>query len=255
VAVAGAAETDAKTKEKENEGFHDGPSVSGLRVSRTVVRGSDSNGRETGLMFAFQTEKYKTWSILTTRASSFGMLGGGTGGLEGGFGGSLSAGVRLPVAATHGPFARVGVAGSLQGNDAFYYSYLELPELQAGYQFQDGQSTDERKVTVEVGARTGPILTGRFTTGQNTRNMLSGFEWGGYGAVHLPFGRIDLKYARLPGNLTSVDMVSGIACGHLGKTFALCVDGMLLRGDPAGLSLPLNGQAIYIGGTVGLLTW
>jgi hypothetical protein len=206
-------------------------------------------------MFALQTEKYKTWSILTTRASSFGIIGGGTGGFEGGLGGSFTAGARLPVAATHGPFVRVGAAGSLQGNDAFYYSYLELPEMQAGYQFQDGLSTEERKVTLEVGARTGPIITGRFTTGQNTRNMLSGFEWGGYGAVHLPFGRLDVKYARLPGSVGSVDMLSGIACGHLGKTFALCVDGMLLRGNAAGVSPPQKTEAIYIGGTIGLLTW
>jgi hypothetical protein len=257
--AAGALAADAEKKDKDEDEDEDtktdGPSVTGVRLSRTVVRGSDADSRGTGLMFAFQTEKYRTWSILTTRASSFGLLGGGSGGFEGGLGASFTAGARLPVASTHGPFARVGAAGSLQGNDAFYFSYLELPEMQAGYQYQDGQSPETRKITLEIGARTGPVLTGRYTTGQNTRSVLSGFEWGGYGAVHLPFGRLDAKFARFPGTAGPVDVISGIACGHLGKTFALCVDGMLLRGDAPGISPARRTDAIYVGGTVGLLTW
>ena len=53
-------------------------------------------------------------------------------------------GVRIPVAEEHGPIARVACVDRLRGNDANYFSLLDAPQGQFGYQFVRGRVGFER---------------------------------------------------------------------------------------------------------------
>jgi hypothetical protein len=140
--------------------------------------------------------------------------------------------------------------GYLRGNDAYYASLLELPQLQLGYQYMHG------KILVELGATTGAVLTGRSRTGDAERRTLgSGFERGGYLAVQLTWLRMGVSGNRLPVNdgwSSPVDVFEGTLCAHVGGV-ALCGDARALKTKaivPSGEE-PTKVRSHYAGITLG----
>jgi hypothetical protein len=234
-------------------------SVFGLRTTSLRVRGSGADGSTLGLAFAGTAEKYETWEDVTAKTSSFFALGGGSGAVEGGLGADLAIGYRATIAPHQGPLVRVGIGGELFGNSKLYFSRLELPQLQLGYQYVSGRTV------FELAARGGPILAGRYNIGDSaSRTLGASFEWGGYAAAHSRFGRVDVSMMRVqarsaPG--TPVDIVRGSICGYVATTVAICADGNFFRGDvvfpslTAALTEVKESRSIYGGVLVGLLGW
>jgi hypothetical protein len=111
--------------------------------------------------------------------------------------------------------------GYLMGNDALYGSLLELPQVQLGYQYRHARTL------LEIGATGGPVLVGRSRIADTERRVLgSGFEYGGYLAVQLPWVRLGASISRLPVKHEGdhpVDVAEGTLCGHLHR-LALCTD-------------------------------
>jgi hypothetical protein len=204
------------------------------------------------LTVSTEGEEYVRRGIWTTRGLHRLAIGGGKAGFEGTLLGGWAGGVRLPVAPCrrHGPFLRVGMYGYIRGNDAYYGSLLELPQLQLGYQYMHG------KVVVELGATAGAVLVGRSRTGDSERRVLgAGFERGGYVALQFPWLRLGLSGSRLPVNdglPAPVDVFEGALCAHVGG-FALCTDGRATKTD----AIVVSGQtastvhSLYTGVTVG----
>ncbi|MEO6420952.1 MAG: hypothetical protein ABIP39_16185, partial [Polyangiaceae bacterium] len=212
-----------------------------------------------GLTFAGSAEKYETWEDVTARTSSAFAIGGGSGAVEGGLSADLAIGYRATIARHQGPLVRVGLGGELGGNSKLYFSRLELPQVQLGYQYVDGGTV------FELAARGGPILAGRYNTGDSgVRTLGASFEWGGYAAAHSRFGRVDVSMMRVqaesaPG--TPVDIVRGSICAYVAATVALCADGNVFRGDvifpspTAALTEVKESRSAYGGVLVGLLGW
>jgi hypothetical protein len=241
-------------QEEKKDGW---PGVIGVRGSLLSVKGSDHDGLTSGALFTLVTDMHQTKDHVTWHGSFIGGLGGGTGGVEGGLGMGLAGGFRANFGEEHGPFARVGAMGELWGNDRFYFSRLELPMAELGYQYL---ALDE-SVLLELGGRAAPILGGRYDVGDNARRETSGsFEWGAYLALHTHYGRLDLAYNRieLPTKQldTPIDTLHGVACATIAKHVGLCLDGHFMRGD---VILPSNdvskATTVYAGITIGYADW
>ncbi len=206
-----------------------------------------------GLTLSTEGEEYVRRGIWTARNLHRMAIGGGTAGFDGVLQGAWAGGVRVPVAASgrHGPVLRLGILGYLRGNDAYYGSLLELPQLQVAYQYMHG------KTVFELGATAGAVLVGRSRTGDSERRLLgSGFERGGYVAVQLPWFRLGASGSRLPvkDELSApLDILEGSLCARI-QGFALCGDGratwtkaVIEAGEPAS-----KVRSLYAGFTVGV---
>lgn len=233
------------------------PGVIGVRGSLLSVKGSDHDGVTSGATFTLVTDMHQTKDHVTWHGSFIGGLGGGTGGVEGGLGMGLAGGFRANFGDEHGPFARVGAMGELWGNDRFYFSRLELPMAELGYQYL----TLDDSFLLELGGRAAPILGGRYDVGDNARRETSGgYEWGGYLSLHSHYGRLDVGYNRieLPTKKVDspIDTIRGDACATIAKHVGICVDGHFLRGD---IVMPDNSVSkattFYAGLTIGYADW
>ena len=203
--------------------------VLGIRGSFLHVSGPQ-DATTAGAMFFLGSELYRTEGLLSLRSNAIAALGGGNGGVEGalGFGGTI--GVRAPITANQGPIARVGLDMDLLGNEQFYFSHIELPLGEIGYQYSNGATI------LEIGARGAPLLTGRYNTGDTFRRELgTSFEWGGYIGAHGSIGRLDASFTRIEARNTPpdtpVDVARGSACVYAGKWVAICADAMIIHGD------------------------
>ncbi len=237
----------------------EGATEFGLRVSLANVSGP-KDVTTLGVQFAGASTQHVHRGVFTLRGATLFGLGGGTGGLEGALGGSLTGGIRAPVAENHGPFARVGIGGELMGNSQFYFSHIDLPLGEVGYQFA------RDRYVFEIGGRVSPTLTGRYNTGDIERRELgSSFAWAGYLSSLGRHGRFDASFTRfetrqgIPGTPVSVGRAT--ACGYFAKMMAVCVDGMYIVGDeqPTPALLPPLGasttaRSFYGGLTIGLLS-
>jgi hypothetical protein len=192
----------------------------GIRGSVTRLSGVNAR-RDSGLMLWAEGEEYVRRWIWSTRSTYKFGIGGGGAGFEGTLFGGWAGGVRIPAGKHHGPVLRAGLVGYLRGNDAFYGSLLELPQLQLGYQYLRGSTV------IELGATSGAVLVGRSRTGEAVRRVLgAGMEIGAYGALQLPWVRLGLNLTRLPtddGLSAPVDVAEGTLCARLAP-LALCAD-------------------------------
>jgi hypothetical protein len=161
----------------------------------------------------------------------------------------VAGGVRLPFGATHGLVLRGGVEGSFFGNKALWDSLLELPQAHVGYQWL------VPRAVIDVAARGGYVLLGRFNTGDGASRRLDGApELGGIASYHV--GAIDLRatYARVFARHDGapVDLLQGALCGH-GGVVVVCTD---LRYEVGDVRMPADGalraaRASYVGLTLG----
>jgi hypothetical protein len=99
----------------------------GLGGSLTQSRVGSASASDGSVLVSAAHFSYDTRKVFSGRSYGFGFIGGGSAGFEGGLGGELGFGLRVPFAKSHGPVARIALEGFLMGNDAFYASLLELP--------------------------------------------------------------------------------------------------------------------------------
>lgn len=222
--------------------------VTGLRGATTSVRGTTA-GSGVGLMFSTEGEELVRRGVFSSRGFHRLAIGGGGAGLEGALLGGIAGGIRIPFGERHGPVVRAGAHGFLLGNDAFYSSLLELPRVEAGYQYMRGTTV------FELGATTGVVLTGRWRTGDaDTRRLGRGFETGAYVVVQAPWIRLGASAMRVPtadALQSSVDVAEGTLC-VIHAPFAVCADARAMRG--AAFTAPgasSEVRALYAGLTIG----
>lgn len=223
--------------------------VLGLRGAATNVRGARS-GAGPGLMLSQEGEEFARSGILSSRGFHRLAVGGGGGGFEGALLGGLAGGVRVPFGRRHGPVVRAGFEGYLLGNDAFYSSLLELPQVQVGYQYMRGTTV------FELGVTTGVVLTGRWRAGDAERRRLGGFETGAYVAVQVPWVRLGASATRLPTDdrlVSPVDVAQGTLC-FMSAPVAICADARAMRAEAivASGAPPREVRAFYGGLVLGL---
>lgn len=224
--------------------------VFGVRSGFVDVHGVGA-GTGTNVMASAEGEELVRRGLFNFHGSHRLAIGGGGAGFEGALGGGLGFGVRVPVGERHGPVARGGVLGGLRGNDAYYGSLLELPEVQLGYQYMRG-------ITVlEIGATSGVVLVGREQVGEaSTRVLGNGLAVGGYLVVQVPWLRLGARAMRLPTHdelRSEVDVADGNLCGVLAP-FALCADARAARMDALvpGSTSPVEVRSVAFGLTLGL---
>jgi hypothetical protein len=221
-----------------------------LRGSAVETRGAPAaNG--TGLMLSVEGEEFVRRGIFSAHGSHRLAIGGGGAGFEGALQGGIAGGFRIPVGEKHGPVFRAGIFGYLRGNDAFYASLLDLPQLQLGYQYLRGSTV------FELGVTSGAVLTGRFRAGEaETRILGAGLEIGSYAAIHVPWFRFGVSGMRLPSNdrlSAPVRTAEGTAC-VIASPFAICGDARVSLTDAivVAASPPTEVRSLYGGIAFGL---
>jgi hypothetical protein len=227
-----------------------GSAYVGVRVRSTQTKALSGTSDAIGVTFAGGVETHNDdTSHLASRAGLDFGIGGGTGDVEGVFGGALLLGARAPLALHHAPFLRVGLAGEYQGNSRYLYSRFDLPLGELGYQFV-------REGTLfELGARVSPVLTGRLRSGADTRELTSAFSAGGFLTARGEAGRVDLLYTRVQasdGFGRAVDTFQGIGCLIPFGAFSLCLDGQILSTSYGGGGLVAGEHFVAtFGGLIG----
>jgi hypothetical protein len=196
-----------------------------------------ARGEGGGISVSTEGEEFVRSGIFNVHGAHRLGIGGGSAGFEGAMLGGLAGGFRLPVGEQHGPVLRAGLLGYLRGNDAFYASLLEVPQLQVGYQYMRG-------ITVlELGATSGVALVGRERAGDAARRILGdGFEVGGYAAVQVPWVRFGVRAMDLPTKDalgSHVQLVEGTLCG-IAAPLAICADARMSRMDAFTPSGPIR---------------
>ncbi len=191
----------------------------GLRGTMTRLHGVTGDN-EWGMAFWAAGEQYENHQYFSTRGAYRLGIGGGGAGFEGALHGNWAGGIRIPLGADQGPVIRLGLNGTLQGNNRYYASLLELPQLQIGYQYLHGQTL------VELGAKSGAVLVGRDRIGDANRKLGEGLEYGAYASLQLPWLTANAELTRLPGNdavSAPVNVAEGRLCGRAAP-LAICAD-------------------------------
>jgi len=197
-------------------------------------------------MASSEGEEFNRRGLFSTHGMHRLAIGGGGAGFEGTLQGSLAGGFRFPVGERHGPVIRAGIFGYLRGNDAFYASLLDLPQVQLGYQYAYGRTL------LELGATSGAVLTGRFRAGEaETRILGAGLEIGAYAGVQIPWFRLGMSAMRLPTNdalSAPVRVAEGTLCA-ISAPFAICADGRVSVTDAIAApgAAPVEVRAAYAG--------
>jgi hypothetical protein len=218
------------------------------------VRGSVSDAigpfatQRTGFEVSADSEEYwrhdKVFSgVWRYRAA----IGGGGAGLEGTLLGDVAFGFRLPVAEDQGPVLRAGMKGWMIGNDVFYSSLLELPQLQVGWQWSQGHAV------AEIGATGGMALTGRFRSWEEpSRGLGTAFAYGGRASLQIPWVRLSASVERLPpgDSLDSVDVGMTTLC-IVASPLAICGDALVEQGHFASAGSEAFVRSVYGGLTLG----
>jgi hypothetical protein len=228
-------------------------SVTGIRPSITHVVTERRSTNDIGVAFAGAVDSYELKD--TTHTSLAWVLGGGQAGFEGLLAGAIDFGYRANVTKETGPFGRIGFAGDMQGNNRLYYSALELPRFSLGWQFMS------QKTVLELGARAGTILTGRFNPGDDgVRHTTGSWEYGGFASMQFDFIRAEANVARIDARKTGdgspVDMGRAALCAIMGKV-GICADYTAFHGT-ARFGGPTHFEdvvASYAGMTFGFASW
>jgi hypothetical protein len=222
----------------------------GTAVKVGGVRQSGTSLKAIGMQMLDQVGDDNVTGTLTTQLS----LGGGDAGFDGFFGGEFTIGQHLAFTDHQGPFFRAGFAGYLGGNRLLYSSLVELPRVVVGYQFFGPGGF------LEIGARAGAVLVGRYNPGEATRALGSTYAAAGFVSLRLgdlvrvdgSLGRID---PRASGEATPLDSAELSFCVR-GSLYLLCGDGRRTRGTvtEAGGQI-VHGDGLYAGLTAGVSYW
>ncbi|MEJ7732518.1 MAG: hypothetical protein WKG00_25345 [Polyangiaceae bacterium] len=240
----------ARDDDDSDRGAVGGFAIVGARLSRLAVHDTDNDGTTWGGQIAWSYDGVMTSGLFTGRVGALVGIGGGGGGLEGMYGGDFSVGVRAPIARTHGPVARLGFGGRVRGNDHLLDWYIELPELQLGYQIASDNAV------LDLVARGGVVLGGGWSPGEDAeREIGTSLAYGGSALLAMiPLSVsgtvlriLERKYA----SQTPVDLYGANLC--IGYAFAVCGDLSYTRGDvllPGGAIR--EAEALYGGMIIGI---
>ena len=221
----------------------------GIAGTMTRSRFQEQSSTDMSVLVSAAHFSYDTRTVFSGRSYGFGFIGGGSAGFEGGLGGELAFGLRVPFAKQHGPVARIAIEGFLMGNDSFYSSRLVLPKGEFGYQFLD------RELLVEAAATAGPVLAGAFNVSDAPDRSLTGtFAVGGHLALGFRVAHLELVVNRLDSGdfqLGELNEIVGSLCG-LPSVFAICADARYLT---SGASDPEpDARIAYLGVRVEVVT-
>jgi hypothetical protein len=156
-----------------------------------------------------------------------------------------------------GPFVRVAVQGYILGNDSFFHSNIQFPQGSVGWHLgsRDG-------FLLEAGLMTGPMLDGRFNTGDEARRRLgSSGAFGAYADAFVGPLTATAQWVRVDAHSqpdTPVDSLDGQLCLSTGRAkketgLGLCFDGRWTHGD-VHFGSPIqfvSATSTYFGLTVG----
>jgi hypothetical protein len=203
--------------------------VGGLRAGSLTIRGSDADGRDLGAALSARTEGYAQDGWVSVHRLQWGSIGWGDGGFEAELGGLIEGGPRIKLKGRHGVVFRGGFQAYLGGNQRIYSSLLELPRFVAAYQLLS------RKVLLEAGLQGAFVVLGCYNAGEELGRRLGiAPDWGAFASFQRAPARLVMSFtrveARFSGSGRPVDMVSGLACGYVGK-LSLCTDARYWRGD------------------------
>ncbi|MBI5532625.1 MAG: hypothetical protein HY898_07920 [Deltaproteobacteria bacterium] len=127
-----------------------------------------------------------------------------------------------------GPFLRAGMHLMGTGNSKLWVSMIELPTGEVGWQHAAGDWM------LEARASAGPVLAGRYSTGEDGRRRLgSSLAAGGTLALHSTWLHLEASGKRIdagsdPGS--PVDIGSALLCGQPGMLL-ICTEAHLYGGD------------------------
>ncbi|RYE82106.1 MAG: hypothetical protein EOO75_21205 [Myxococcales bacterium] len=192
----------------------------------TNVEQRDAELTGLSLSLAVSSGRWRSLGFSSSHTRIAGSLGGGTVGFDGQLALSHASGLRLELGDSHGPFVRTGIRGQIGGNRRLYTSFLELPHAEAGYQYLDD------RWMLEVGARTGVVLAGRYNpTGEGHHRLGRSLEFSGYVALSIAQLRLEASVMRVDraGDRRPVDVGRVDACLWPGASYAVCFDGQWLR--------------------------
>jgi hypothetical protein len=193
-----------------------------------------------------------TYSFVTGRAGADLAILAGPAGIEGkayvdaGLGGIYHLGL------AHGPFARLGLRGMIQGNDDFYFSFFEIPNLDVGYQLHLDW------LMVEGGLRAGPVWTGKYDPRRRAgRDVGIAPEWGAFGTAIAGPAMFDASLFRVEDDQP---MHAGLAKLCLAYVVGICADAEFVNGDvltlldlndPTGVQQADSVTTLYLGLSLG----
>jgi hypothetical protein len=217
------------------------------------ARGSvafDSFGQSTqgtGLEISADSEEYWRKGIFSGVWQFKGALGGGGLGLEGTLLGGAAWGFRVPVTDHQGPVFRAGGVGYILGDDAFFSSLLELPQVQAGWQWSQGHAV------IEAAATSGAVLTGRYRAWRaDTRDLGTGLSYGGHLSMQVPWVRLSASAEQLASGdgLPPVDVAMATLCA-VASPIAICADGFVEQSQAEIGGVAQFVRTEYVGLTIG----
>jgi hypothetical protein len=223
--------------------------VFGARGSVASVGGGMTT-QGTGLEISADSEEYWRRGIYSSVWQYKLALGGGGLGLEGTMLGGGGWGFRVPVTDHQGPVFRAGGVGYILGDDAFFASLLEIPQVQAGWQWSRGHAV------VEAAATSGAVLTGRYRAWRaDTRDLGSGLSYGGHVSLQVPWVRLSASGEQLASGdgLVPIDVAMATLCA-VAAPIAICGDAFVEQsqahtGGAAGTSQFVRTE--YVGLTIG----
>lgn len=233
-----------------------GVGVGGLIGVRADYASVDTPRRDTtslGAQLHGLVHSVFTYEFFTGTVGANVGIGVGTEGIEGGVGGLLNLGGIYHLGEHHGPLARIGLRGLYEGDDAYTFSYFEIPTLDVGYQVHF------EYFMVDAGLRAGPVWTGQYEAELGGRDVGIAPEWGGFVTVFGGPAMLDATFLR----------VEDDAPVHAGKArlcvayyLGLCGDASVFFGDvPYPSPSPTTGTTMtlvddattwYLGLTLGL---
>jgi len=219
-----------------------------LRISdeRTHIGGDSRTAGSAGV--EERALSYLSLGKLNARYTDFLSLGGGDAGVDGGLGVDAAIGYQPLLGEHHGPFVRFGIRAHSLYRGRFHTSLFELPQAQLGYSYI------RRTLHLEAGARSGPVLTGRYGVEGGAATDLGGsLEVGGYVAVGVRPLRLDVEASRVridPGAEGPVNSIDALLCGAMARPI-VCFHGSAVRGDLVGTTGLTRATAAYVGLTVG----
>jgi hypothetical protein len=230
VSARARADEDADRERLHAASGLDAPDILALRTGIEDVR---DRGQSTSAGFEIWEAAYGP----TARMAGLARIGGGEDGADGAFAADLAFGDRADLGDHHGPFLRGGARGHYFGSFRLMSSFLEVPQVQLGYQYK--KNDRDLPLLFELGGRSGFVVAGRTLTAGSRADIGLSADVGGHAAVGIGPVRLEAGYMRVFEKSLgepSLEVFDGTACGHY-KVIGGCVDARVFAGqgfDPAG---------------------
>lgn len=227
----------------------------GGRTTTTNVQSRGQDATSFGALFVTSASFHGSQGRFgSLRGSFIGAIGSGTATVEGWLRGALTLGGRYQLNEAQSAFLRLGFGGEAQGNGNYYFSRLELPIVEAGWQL----GTAER--FVEGGLRAAPLLAGSYhVEGPLPRTLSGAGQYGAYFSARTVALRSEISVTYLDKRGDAFDrpvqIARALVCGFgVAQVLVVCLDGQVLRVPNGGaVTADLSGSRVFYSGlTVGV---